>query len=101
MMRFVNPLLLWSLAGLVIPLGIHLLSRKEGKVLRLGSLRHVQETSTQQFKGIRLNEIVLLMLRCAMIILLSLLGVACKLSKLEICYGLLSKRDWNLIHKLS
>lgn len=76
---FSNPLYLFSLAGLAIPIAIHLLSRKEGKVIKLGSLRHVVETSTQQFKGIKLNEIILLMLRCAMIIVFSLLlsGLQC------------------------
>ncbi|CAN5590349.1 hypothetical protein BH10BAC4_BH10BAC4_24750 [soil metagenome] len=68
-MHFTNPIFLWALSGLAIPLGIHLLSKKEGKVIRIGSLRHLQETSTQQFRGIRLNEILLLMLRCLLIIL--------------------------------
>jgi hypothetical protein len=68
-MRFAQPIFLWALAGLSIPIAIHLLSRKEGKVIRLGSLRHLQETSTQQFKGIKLNEIVLLILRSLLIIL--------------------------------
>jgi hypothetical protein len=72
-MMLANPIFLWSLLGLSIPIGIHLLSRKEGKIIRIGSLRHIQETSTQQFKGIRLNEILLLALRCAMVILFSLL----------------------------
>jgi len=76
---FNNPLYLFALAGLTIPVAIHLLSRKEGKVIKLGSVRHVVETSTQQFKGIKLNEIILLMLRCAMIIVFSLLlsGLQC------------------------
>ncbi len=68
-----NPIMLWALAGLAVPIAIHLLSRKEGKVLKLGSLRHVQETSTQQFRGIRLNEVALLLLRSAMIVALTLL----------------------------
>lgn len=72
-MQFANPIWLWALAGLSIPVAIHLLSRKEGKVIRIGSLRHLQETTTQQFKGIRLNEIVLLTLRCFLIILFVLL----------------------------
>jgi hypothetical protein len=72
-MQFVNPIWLWALAGLSIPIGIHLLSRKEGKVIRVGSLRHLRETNTQQFKGIRLNEIVLLSLRCLLLILFVLL----------------------------
>ncbi len=76
---FTNPLYLFALAGLSIPIAIHLLSRKEGKIIKLGSVRHVVETSTQQFKGIKLNEIILLSLRCAMIIVFSLLlsGLQC------------------------
>src|SRR6478609_8113003 len=76
---FNNPLYLFALAGLAIPIAIHLLSRKEGKVIKLGSVRHVVETSTQQFKGIKLNELVLLALRCTMIIVFSLLlsGLQC------------------------
>lgn len=70
-MTIANPILLWTLGGLAIPIAIHLLSRKEGRVLKLGSLRHVQETSTQQFRGIRLNEVPLLLLRCI------LLGLFC------------------------
>ena len=73
MIQFANPTFLWALAGLVIPIGIHLLSRKEGKVIRLGSLRHLEETSTQQFKGFRLNELLLLFLRCTLIMILGLL----------------------------
>lgn len=68
-MHFTNPIALWALAGLSLPIAIHMLSRKEGKVIRIGSLRHLHETSTRQFKGIRLNEIVLLALRCLLIIL--------------------------------
>ena len=76
---FSNPLYLFALAGLAIPVAIHLLSRKEGKIIKLGSVRHVVETSTQQFKGIKLNELVLLALRCAMIVVFSLLlsGLQC------------------------
>ena len=68
-MQFSQPIFLWALAGLSIPLAIHLLSRKEGKVIRMGSLRHLRETSTQQFKGIKLNELLLLALRSLLIIL--------------------------------
>ncbi len=72
-MQFANPIFLWALTGLSVPIGIHLLSRKEGKVIKLGSLRHVHETSTQQFRGIRLNEILLLILRCLLIIIFTLI----------------------------
>lgn len=70
---FGNPIWLWGLTGLLIPIGIHLLSRKEGKVIRFGSLRHLQETPTQQFKHIQLNDLLQLLLRCLVIIALVLL----------------------------
>lgn len=67
-----NPIWLWGFVGLVIPIGIHLLSRKEGKVIRFGSLRHLQETPTQQFKHLRLNDVWQLLLRCLIVITLVL-----------------------------
>lgn len=72
-MQFANPIWLWALSGLVIPVGIHLLSRKEGRVIYIGSLRHLDESSTRQFKAIRLNEILLLIIRCLLIIFTVLL----------------------------
>ncbi len=71
-MTFAHPSFLWALAGIAIPIAIHLLSRKEGKVIRVGSLRHLGESNTSQFKTIRLNEILLLILRCLMIASLAL-----------------------------
>lgn len=72
-MNFLQPAYLWALSALAVPLAIHLLSRKEGKVLRMGSLRHVRETPTRQFKSIRLNEYLLLALRMIILGLLAFL----------------------------
>jgi Aerotolerance regulator N-terminal len=72
-MQFLNPIWLWGLTGLLIPIAIHMLSRKEGKVIRVGSIRHLEETSTRQFKKIKLNEVVLLAMRCLLITLIVLL----------------------------
>lgn len=91
-MTLANPIFLWSLLGLAVPVAIHMLSRKEGKVIRLGSVRHVQETSTQQFKGIKLNEILLLLLRCSTIVVFSLL-----LSGLQ-CTGI-SNQKWVVVER--
>lgn len=73
MIQFAQPFALWALAGLSIPIAIHFLSRKEGKVIRIGSIRHLEETTTQKFKGIRINEILLLIIRCLSIIVFALL----------------------------
>lgn len=84
-MTFANPAFLWAFTGLAIPLAIHLLSRKEGKIIRVGSLRHVEESNTSQFKSIRLNEILLLLLRSLMISVIVLFLSGAQLS------GLLNK----------
>jgi hypothetical protein len=72
-MSFYNPIWLWSLTGLLVPVVIHLLSRKEGRTILVGSVRHLQESATAQFRSIHLNEIVLLLLRCFLIMLIVLL----------------------------
>lgn len=72
-MNFLQPAYLWALTALAVPLAIHLLSRKEGKIIRMGSLRHVRETPTRQFRSIRLNEYVLLALRMTVVALVVLL----------------------------
>ena len=69
-MQFLNPIWLWGLTGILIPIGIHLLSRKEGRTIKIGSVRHLEDSRTKQFKSLRLNEILLLALRCLLIITL-------------------------------
>jgi Aerotolerance regulator N-terminal len=71
MISFSNPIMLWSLLGLSIPIAIHFLSRKEGRVIMIGSVRHLEESPSQQFKGIKLNEYWLLLLRALLITILS------------------------------
>ncbi len=71
-MALANSFWLWGLSALSVPLIIHLLSRWEGKVIRMGSLRYLQDSNTQQFKSLRLNEIILFILRCLLIITLVL-----------------------------
>ncbi|MBL0742883.1 BatA domain-containing protein [Chryseolinea lacunae] len=72
-MAFTNPIWLWGLTGLLVPISIHLLSRKEGKVIRVGSIRHLEDSTTKQFRSLRLNELLLLLLRCCVIALVVLL----------------------------
>jgi hypothetical protein len=71
-MTLLNPIWLWALGGLAIPVAIHLLSRKEGKTIRIGSIRFLAETSTSKFSSIRLNEVALLVMRSLLIILIVL-----------------------------
>lgn len=79
MISFTHPVFLWSLAGLAVPVTIHLLSQARGKVIKVGSLRHLEAFTTSKFKSIHLNEILLLLLRSFMIVLVALFmsGLRC------------------------
>lgn len=71
-MMWANPTWLWGMLALALPIAIHLLSRKPGTVIPLGSLRHLQDAHTQKLKSMRLNEWLLLLLRALLISLLVL-----------------------------
>ena len=92
-MQFVNTIWLWGLAGLIIPIGIHLLSRKAGNVIRFGSIRHLSDTNTRQFKSIRLNEWALLILRSLVITCLVFLISGLHIDAFE------KKSKWLLVDK--
>jgi hypothetical protein len=94
MIQFANPSWLWALTGLLIPMAIHMLSRKEGKIIAIGSLRHLTETDTARFSSIRLNEVLLLVARCLLIILLVLLLAGTSVSLFED-----SSEKWLLIDR--
>lgn len=94
MIQISNPMWLWGLGGLLIPIAIHLLSRKEGKIVNIGSLRHFQESDTARFSSIKINEILLLFVRCLLITLLVLI-----LSGLDFTTNTLSNARWVVIEK--
>jgi hypothetical protein len=82
-MSILQPTFLWTLAAIAVPLAIHLLSRKEGKIVKVGSLRHLEASTTSRFKSLRLNELWLLLARCLMITWLALFlsGATCSSPK--------------------
>jgi len=72
-MSFLNPTYLWALLGLLIPLVIHLWSKKEGKTIKVGSIKLLSEADSKQSSSIRLNEIMLLVLRLGIVTMLVLI----------------------------
>ena len=69
-MFFINPSFLWALLGLSVPVAIHLWSKKEGKTIKVGSLKFLQESDYQKSSIIKLNEFCLLLLRMLLITIL-------------------------------
>lgn len=72
-MTFLNPLYLWSMLGILIPIAIHLWSRQKVVTIKVGSTKLLQESEPKQTNIIRPNELWLLFLRILTILLLSLI----------------------------
>ncbi len=69
-MLFLNPTYLWALLGLIVPVAIHLWSKKKGKIIKVGSTKLFSETDSKKSKSIQFNEWLLLFLRMFIISLL-------------------------------
>jgi hypothetical protein len=72
-MSFAHPLYLWTLLGLLVPIAIHLWSKKEAKTLKIGSVQLLSESTSKQSSSIQLNEFWLLLLRMLIVGLLSMI----------------------------
>jgi len=70
-MQFINPIWFTSIAAVMIPLAIHLWNIRSGKVLKVGSISLMGEASQQSSRSLRLQDILLLILRCLILIVLS------------------------------
>ena len=73
MLQLLNPIWLFGISGILIPLIIHLWNIKTGKTLKVGSIALLGESSRQNSRSLRLMELLLLFLRCLLIIMLSIL----------------------------
>ncbi len=73
MLQLLQPIWLLAGAGIVVPVMIHLWNVKQGKVLKIGSVAFLQQSSKQQSRSLKISEWLLLLLRCLLILLLALL----------------------------
>ncbi|MGB3775238.1 MAG: BatA domain-containing protein, partial [Leeuwenhoekiella sp.] len=69
-MSLLYPSYLWGLLGLATPVAIHLWSKKEGRVIKIGSIQLLDKGNTKKASSIQINEIFLLILRLLLISLL-------------------------------
>ena len=65
------PLGLLSLLAVLVPLAIHLLSRKPGKIVKVGHLQFLESSASSRFKSLKLSEWPLLLVRLALLTLLA------------------------------
>ncbi|WP_426328399.1 BatA domain-containing protein [Pedobacter sp. R-06] len=95
-MHFLYPIGLLALAGLIIPLIIHLWNVKQGKTVKIGSIALLGESSRASSKSFKINDWLLLVLRCLLLVLLAFLLAQPYLKK--IISGK-NKTGWILVDK--
>jgi len=72
-MTFLSPLYLYGLFGLLVPIAIHIWSKKEGRLIKVGSTQFFLEAESKQSSSLHINEIWLLILRLLLITTLVLI----------------------------
>jgi hypothetical protein len=72
-MQFLNPIWLFAMEAVVIPVAIHLWNIRPGKVLKVGSISLMDAASRKNSRSFKLLDIPLFILRCLLLILLALL----------------------------
>ena len=72
-MSFIEPFLLWGTLAVAIPVVIHFWHQKQGKLLPWAASQWLTESQQQQSRGFRLDNVLLLIVRCILLILLALL----------------------------
>jgi hypothetical protein len=68
MFNFLNPTILFAAAAAVIPLIIHLFSRRKVKVLEFSSLRHLKAMQRRQVRRLKIRQLLLLIIRTLLIL---------------------------------
>ncbi len=69
-MEFLNPYIFWGSLVISIPIVIHFWHQKKGKVIAWAATQWLSEKNLQQSRGIRLDNILLLIIRCLLLLLL-------------------------------
>jgi Aerotolerance regulator N-terminal len=66
-MMLLNPIWLFALAALSIPVAIHLWNTRRGKTLKVGSIMLINASAQKSSMSIKLNDLLLLLLRCLLL----------------------------------
>ncbi len=71
MFQLLQPIALMALAGIIIPLVIHLWNIKQGKTLKIGSIALLKENARQPARSLQITDVLLLILRSLLLVLLA------------------------------
>ena len=70
-MILLNPIWLFALAALSIPVAIHLWNIRPGKTLKVGSIALIHVSAQKSSRSFKLHDILLLLLRCLLLALVA------------------------------
>ena len=70
-MSFLNPLMLIGVLGIAVPIIIHFLNRRKFKRVMWAAMKFVKISVDQNQRRMRLEDLILLLIRCAMVALLA------------------------------
>lgn len=71
-MELLNPLMLWGISAVAIPVILHLWHQKKGKLIHWAASQWLAEKKLQPSRGLKPDNLLLLILRVLMLVLLSL-----------------------------
>ncbi|NQT50474.1 BatA domain-containing protein, partial [bacterium] len=69
---FINPILLWGLAGISLPIVIHLLNRFRHKEVDWAAMALLRRALVVRSRQVRIEDLLILVLRCLAVLLLAL-----------------------------
>ncbi|MEO6686229.1 MAG: BatA domain-containing protein [Dyadobacter sp.] len=72
-MNFLKPFMFWGALAIAIPIFIHFWHQKKGKELDWAAMQWLIDKSQQQSRGFRLDDLPLLVVRCFLILLLTMI----------------------------
>jgi len=72
-MEFLNPLMLWGSLAVGIPIVLHFWHQKKGQLLNWAATQWLTEKDLQPARGVRLDNVLLLIIRCLLVVLLAFL----------------------------
>lgn len=70
-MIFLHPIWLFALGALSIPVAIHLWNTRRGRTLKVGSISLISAASQKRSLNLKVNDLLLLLLRCSLLTLLA------------------------------
>jgi hypothetical protein len=70
-LTFLAPYWLFAASATLIPIAIHLWNKRQGKTVKMGSLRWLEASASKRWSSIKLTDAGLLLLRCLILILLA------------------------------